>query len=40
MLQNIRLQLENELKLVNVKLPTMFIIEDNKGGNAICVGDN
>ena len=36
MLQNIRLQLGNELKLVNVKLSTMFIIEDNKGGNAIC----
>ena len=36
MLQNIRLQLGNEFKLVNVKIPVMFIIEDNKGGNAIC----
>ena len=36
MLQNIRLQLGNEFKFVNLKIPVMFIIGDNQGGDAIC----
>ena len=36
MLQNTRLQLGNETKFVNLKIPVMFIIGDNQGGDAIC----
>ena len=35
-LQNIKLQLGKESKFVNLRIPLMFIIGDNQGGDAIC----
>src|SRR5687768_16367999 len=35
-LNNIELQLGNKTKAVNLKIPLMFIIGDNQGGDGIC----
>lgn len=35
-LNNVQLQLGNREKIVNLKIPVMFIIGDNQGGNTIC----
>ena len=35
-LQNISLQLGRHLKTVHLKIPVMFVIGDNQGGDAIC----
>ena len=35
-LDNIELLLGNKTKVVNLKIPIMFIIGDNQGGDTIC----
>ena len=36
MLNNVNLQLGNKSKIVNLKIPVMYIIGDNQGGDGIC----
>ena len=35
-LDNIELKLGNKSKIVNLKIPVMYIIGDNQGGDSIC----
>ena len=35
-LDNIELQLGGKVKTVNLKIPVMYIIDDNQGGDSIC----
>ena len=35
-LNNIELRLANKTKIVDLKIPIMYIIGDNQGGDAIC----
>ena len=35
-LDNIELQLGGKVKTVNLKIPVMYIIGDNQGGDSIC----
>ena len=36
MLNNVKLQLGKKSKIVNLKIPVMYIIGDNQGGDGIC----
>lgn len=35
-LNNVELKLGSKCKIVNLKIPIMYIIGDNQGGNSIC----
>ena len=35
-LDNIELQLGGKVKTINLKIPVMYIIGDNQGGDSIC----